>query len=146
MQLETRCFSQAAGWSAPLPLGLDSGQTLVLAFAAPSFAETPGTLRDLRVAFPRSQVLGCSTAGEIHHARLTDETIVIAVARFDSTSLRTVSAATGPGRASFDAGARIARSLAGPDLRAILVLSEGLDVNGSELVRGINPSARATSS
>src|SRR5919202_4146050 len=39
---------------------------------------------------------------------------------------------------SLAAGIAIARQLDGPDLRAVLVFSDGLQVNGSELVRGLN--------
>ena len=37
-------------------------------------------------------------------------------------------------------GEALARSLAAPDLRAIFVLSDGLSVNGTELLRGIHRS------
>jgi hypothetical protein len=39
---------------------------------------------------------------------------------------------------SFGAGAKIAGELLAEDLRAVIVLSEGVHVNGSELVRGLN--------
>lgn len=138
MQLETRLFKKGVGWSAPLPAGLDSNRTLVLLFASPSFAEEPAPLRELRAAFPLAHIIGCSSAGEIHADQLHDDCVVVAIARFDEVTLRAVSASTGPGTESFAAGADIARRLASPDLRAMIVLSEGLDVNGSELVRGIN--------
>jgi hypothetical protein len=137
VNLETRQFAHGK-WSAPLPRELDSERTLVLAFAAPSFLADPAPMRDLREAFPRAHVLGCSTAGEIHQDEVLDEAAVVAIARFDSVELRTASAPIGPGAASFRAGAEIGQRLAGPGLAAILVLSEGLEVNGSELVRGIN--------
>jgi hypothetical protein len=148
MQLETRLFTPAAGWSEPLPGGLDSDRTLVIVFGASSYDETPVVLQDLRKTFPRSKVMGCSTAGEIHQDRIHDGSIVAAVARFDAVTLRTACAASGSVGASFDAGREIAGRLAAPDLRAVFILSEGLNVNGSELVRGINsvsaPSVKVT--
>jgi hypothetical protein len=138
VRLDTILYQVGRGWSTPLPTGLDSERTLVLAFGASSLADSPEPLRELRAAFPRSTMLGCSTAGEIHGTRLHDGGVVVAVAKFEEVTLRIASAATGPGAASYDGGASIARGLAAPDLRAMFVLSEGLDVNGSELVRGIN--------
>jgi hypothetical protein len=138
MHLKTVSLSRAAGWSAPLPRALDSERTLVLVFGASSLADDPRPLEDLRAAFPLARMLGCSTAGEIHHDRVQDDGAVAVIARFDHASLRLVSAPIGAGIASFEAGQQVARGLAADDLRAMLVLSEGLEVNGSELVRGLN--------
>jgi hypothetical protein len=44
---------------------------------------------------------------------------------------------------SFEAGESLAGQLDAPDLRAVFVLSTGLGVNGSELVRGVNSSLGA---
>ncbi len=137
MRLETRMYTRAAGWSAPLPAELDSEATVVLAFGAPSFRDAPAALGELRRALPRSRALGCSTAGEILQDRIHDESLVVAIARFDAVRARTASAPIAPGKASFAAGQALAGQLAAPGLRAVFVLSEGLAVNGSELVRGL---------
>jgi hypothetical protein len=138
MQVETRRFTAATGWSAGLPVELDSNRSVVLAFGAPEFADAPDALRELRRAFPRAQILGCSTAGEILQDRIHDASIVAAVARFDAVEPRVVSTPIGAGPASFEAGRQLATQLSAPDLRAVFLLGEGLDVNGSELVRGLN--------
>ena len=138
MRLETRSFQEAHGWSAPLPSAMDGPRTAVFAFGASSFGAKPERLLELRRAFPHSVVMGCSTAGEIVGDRVQDEGIVIAVARFEGVDLRAACVPIGRGEASFEAGAEIARRLARPDLRAMIVLSEGLEVNGSRLVDGMN--------
>jgi hypothetical protein len=124
------------GWDRPLPSRLDSERTLVLAFGAPAYAHEPRVLSSLRRAFPQSHLLGCSTAGEISGKTVQDQTLALAVARFDRTSLRTAAVPISRGT-SFEAGAALGAALASSELRAMLVLSEGLDVNGSRLVEGI---------
>jgi hypothetical protein len=111
---------------------------MVVAFAAPSFRERADLLAELAAAFPASAVIGCSTSGEIDQTSIRDESITVAVARFHATRVRQAYTYLESAAASFDAGAKIANELFAPDLRAVLVLSEGLHVNGSELVRGIN--------
>lgn len=138
MQLETLVYSAASGWSAKSFPQLDSERTLVLVFGAPRFASDTGPLEELRAAFPRSCVLGCSTAGEIHGAEVADDSLSVAIARFDSSDLQLHTSRVASADASFDAGRDLASSLTDEDLRAILVLSDGLSVNGSELVRGVN--------
>lgn len=111
---------------------------MVLAFAAPSYAERPEVLAELAAAFPNSAVIGCSTSGEIAQTQILDESITVAVVRFADTRVRRVQAKLDAAADSFVAGEAIATQLSEDDLRAVIVLSEGVHVNGSELVRGLN--------
>ncbi len=124
-------------WSQPFP-ALDSSHTMVLAFAAPSYAERPEVLAELAAAFPSSAVIGCSTSGEIAQTRILDESIAVAVVRFAEVRVRRVTAQLDSATDSFAAGQAIAEGLFEDDLRAVIVLSEGVQVNGSALVRGLN--------
>ncbi|MEP6862277.1 MAG: FIST N-terminal domain-containing protein [Deltaproteobacteria bacterium] len=125
-------------WSEPLPSFLDSDQTLVLVFAARSYVERPEVLAELAAAFPRSIVMGCSTSGEIDQTEIRDESIAVAAVRFANTRIRYVHTTLESGSDSSVAGEMLAAGLVTDDLRAVVVLSEGLHVNGSSLVRGLN--------
>lgn len=131
-------FVPGAGFSAAHRHDLDSAQTLVLVFGASRFAEAPEPLADLAAAYPSSVVMGCSTAGEIHGRELADASLSIAVTRFSRTRLRVAMAPVPESDASYSAGHALSAALAADDLRGILVLSDGLNVNGSQLVRGFN--------
>lgn len=124
-------------WSDPFP-ALDSDNTMVVAFAAPSYAERPDLFAALTTAYPRAAVIGCSTAGEIDRTRVRDESITVAVIQFERTRVRRALAQIESADRSFAAGGALADQLAAEDLRAVLVLSRGHEVNGSELIRGIN--------
>ena len=63
-------------WSDPFP-DLDSDKTMVIAFAAPSYAERPDLFGALAAAYPRAAVIGCSTSGEIDRTRIRDESITV---------------------------------------------------------------------
>jgi hypothetical protein len=136
VQLRTLRLEGAGGGEA-LPLDLDSEQTLVLVFGAAALADRPGLLLDLTRGFPRSTVLGCSTAGEIFGTKVLDDSMVVAVARFEATQLRGAAAPVHAAEQSFTAGEALGRQLAGAGLRGVHVLSDGLAVNGSALVRGL---------
>lgn len=137
MQLQSITYRPHGGWSAPLPGALDSANTLVLVFGAPAFERGPAALRELATAFPRSLLLGCSTAGEIAADQLEDDSLSVAVARFEHTQLRLAQATVEAGTDAFDAGAELAARLADRGLRAVFVLSDGLAVNGSRLAEGL---------
>jgi len=138
MELATFSHDQSAGWAQRLRADLDSPSTLVLAFGATGLVDRPTALDELRAAYPRSVLVGCSTAGEIHGAQVLDNSLAVAVARFEHTRLAYAHATVEGPDGSRAAGEAIARSLAAPDLRSVLVLSDGLHVNGTALVDGLN--------
>ncbi|MES2504112.1 MAG: FIST N-terminal domain-containing protein [Myxococcota bacterium] len=125
-------------WDGPLPSEMDSSNTLVLVFAAPCYKKDPAAIAEIYANFPNSVVAGCSTAGEIFGSQLSDESISVAIAQFESTRLRSTSFHIAMNEQSFQAGEGLARELLEDDLKAVFILSDGLCVNGSELVRGIS--------
>ena len=137
MQLASTQWTPASGWSAPLASDLDSPQTLVCLFGPSEHAKVSAALDEVRAAFPRATLAGCSTAGEIAGDAVYDDSVVLTVARFDRAQVRLATAPVSGAEGSFDAGAALGRELLGAGLRSVTVLSDGLQVNGSELVRGL---------
>lgn len=115
--------------------GIDPDLVLVFG-AAESFAR--GDLHaGLRASFPTARLAGCSTAGEIAGEEVHDGALVVTAIRFEATALRLVSERVAAMEESEAAGSRIGARLNGPDLRAILLFSKGLGVNGSAIIGGI---------
>lgn len=138
MDLESFEFRPDEGWSVDAFPALDSEQTMVLVFGAPELINKPSPFVELRSAFPRSQLLGCSTAGEIFETSVRDGGLSVAVVRFAETRLATAVASVAGSHQSYQVATSLAEQLLAPDLRAVLVLSDGLHVNGSQLVAGFN--------
>jgi hypothetical protein len=138
LEVHTFSYRSDCGWSvADLP-ELDSPQTLVLVFGGSAFVDQPAPFLELSQRYPTSHILGCSTAGEILGDSLADDSLVVAVTRFDQTKVASAFAPVLSASDSLVAGETLGHQLAAPDLRGVLVLSDGLGVNGSELVRGLN--------
>lgn len=136
--LATLAYQPTIGWSTDGFPDLDSDRTLVLVFGAARYLKDSTAINELRRKLPRSHFLGCSTAGEILGSELLDECLAVAVYRFEHTRVATASAPIKSRGDSFAVGEMIARKLAQPSLRGLFVLSDGLNVNGSEFARGIN--------
>jgi hypothetical protein len=134
MQLITLSFSLAAGWSRPLPTELDGPRTLVLAFGAPLYGQDEAAFQALRDALPQAVQVGCSTAGEIFEGEVRDNTLSVAVIRFESTELVRAVTPVADREDSAAAGQRLAAQLQHPGLQAVLLFSEGVQVNGTALV------------
>jgi hypothetical protein len=138
MKIETFHFTNEEGWSVKNFPKLDSEQTLVLIFAAPEMIKDPSPLRELAEHYQKAKIIGCSSAGEILGATIMDKSITVAVVQFEKTTLKIAKVAVDKSEDSFDGGKSLAKQLNKDDLRGILVLSDGLRVNGSELVKGLN--------
>src|SRR5688572_30019642 len=110
MRLETLSYDTAKGaWSVPgLPQALDSERTLVVAFGAPEVIDQPKPLRELKSAFPRAKLVGCSSAGEIAGTNVRDRSLSVAIARFEQTDLATAFLQVSSASESFAAGQTLA--------------------------------------
>jgi hypothetical protein len=138
MKLETFTHTAKNGWSVDCLPKLDSATTLVLVFGAPCYRDAPEVFAQLKQAYPQSHFAGCSTSGEIFETLLSDDSLAVAVAQFEGTTLRNATAPVSSANDSFNAGQSLAQQLDGASLRGVVVFSDGLNVNGSELIKGLN--------
>ena len=138
MHVATTCLKTGQSGIPAELTALDSETSLLLLFGDSRLIDHPALIQQVLDACPRSHVMGCSTAGEIHGCEISDDSLVVAAARFDHTALRTAQATVQAPTDSYTAGRTIAEQLTHSSLRGVFVLSDGLNVNGSELVKGLN--------
>ncbi len=138
MELQTIQYNMKDGWSTEMLPDLDSVQTLVLVFGAPEFQKQTAPFKELMQKYPTSTMIGCSTAGEIFDTRINDLSLSVAIIKFKDAKIKAVKTLLKSASESYNAGKNIGDSLQGSDLCSIFVLSDGLHVNGSELVKGLN--------
>lgn len=115
----------------------DLQPSLVLVFGAVDRLADPALRAALARAAPDAVRIGCSTAGEIAGQRVLDHTCVVTAVRFEATRVRQGTTELAGMSDSATAGERLAGSLADPDLCAVIVFGQGVDINGSALVRGM---------
>jgi hypothetical protein len=137
MQVETFTYNEKTGWSVPTFPQLDSPQTILFIFAACKYKDKSKPIQELQAFYKNSHILGCSTAGEIYQDSVNDDTITVAVGKFEHTTIQTTEVLVSNSQNSYDAGATIAKNLLTDELSHIFVLSDGLAINGTELVKGI---------
>ncbi len=138
MQLASLVYRAESGWTPAPPAISPNKQALILVFGASSYHDHQEPLRQLEAACPGAVLAGCSTSGEILDDTVQDESLTATLIRFRATELRQATAPVKAANRSFHAGLSLAQQLEAPDLRGVLVFSDGLCVNGSELVRGLN--------
>jgi hypothetical protein len=110
---------------------------LVLYFGANDALQTEGWYRDLRTMYPEAHLVGCTSGGQIQQAEISETGIAAVAVRFAATRLRIATESVVESSQSHAHGAALGRQLSAEDLVGVFVLSDGLNVNGSELVRGL---------
>lgn len=110
---------------------------LVLVFGSVQRLKAPELLGQLRDCFDQAQLVGCSTSGEIADSGVMDDGIVVTAVRFNAPAFRVCSVPYDGMDDSRGAGERLAGQLMGEGLRAMWVLGQGVNINGSALLEGI---------
>jgi hypothetical protein len=138
MLLDQRRWTAEHGWELMTPQRETAAASdLVVVFGDTQPLGEDAFFRDIRAAYPRAQIVSCSSGGEICGTEVSEASVVATAMQFDHTRVRAVCERLVGAADSAPAGARLARGLPHDGLRHVFVVSEGLDVNGSELVRGL---------
>jgi hypothetical protein len=136
MRVQQIVWNKRSGWTAAKKeLGEAS---LVLYFGTREALNCGARYEALRGMFPAAHVMGCSTGGQINNNDVNDDEIVAAAISFDATRVKLCREDISDPSRSRDYGETIGRALSSDDLAGVFVLSDGLNVNGSELVAGIS--------
>lgn len=109
---------------------------LVLVFGSVAAITSPGLLPGLRAAFGDAALAGCTTAGEISGKGVTDDHLVVTALHFDDPGFEVATTLLADMGDSAAAGLRLARQLGRPGLHDVLVLGQGVNINGSALIEG----------
>ncbi len=109
----------------------------MIVFAETGILKEGDILGEVKEMYPGAHLFGCSTSGEIFATRVFDGTAVATAVRFEKTEVRGARLALSATAGSYEAGRALARSIGKEGLRHVFVLSDGLGVNGSDLVKGV---------
>ncbi len=115
----------------------DISPQLILVFGSPEHFSNPSLTASLSTAFPHAQRVGCTTAGEIAPNGVVNHSTVITAIHFERAKFVVAQAPLESMEKSFDAGATLARNLSSEHLRAVLVLGQGVNINGSAMILGM---------
>ncbi len=118
-----------------------SDAQLVLVFGSrPALADRHGftaAVAQLKERFPEAAIACCSGGGQITGTDVIDDGFVATAIRVDHGTIVAVATSHAIGEDSAEVGSRLAAGLPRERLRYVLVLSDGLCVNGSRLVSGM---------
>ncbi|MFY0675236.1 MAG: FIST C-terminal domain-containing protein [Bacteroidia bacterium] len=120
-------------------LNFDINPQLILAFGQREFLENSNILEQVKNKYPNTILAGCTTSGEIAGEKVYDESLVLTAVEFEKTKLSSaVAKLTDVENPSRAAGIELAKALDHDELKHVLVFSDGLNVNGTDLVDGMS--------
>jgi hypothetical protein len=134
MQVVQAVIHEPAGMGDALTVLQTGKPQLLLAFGAAHWLQA---LAEHRAQFPQAHWLGCTTAGEISSQGVSDDTCTVTAVKFDHACVCAASTQLAGMDDSLAAGQRLAQALPPSGLRCVLVLGQGVNINGSALIAGL---------
>jgi hypothetical protein len=135
MKAQSVRWRESSGWS-ELPAWIGN-VSLVVYFGTTQKLSDSKPYDELRKILPQADILGCSTGSQINDIEVDDDIVSAVFLSFDSVRTRCKSLQISSSLASETVGKQLAHNLMAADLGAVLVVTDGLHVNGTGLVRGM---------
>ena len=129
-------WAPGTGWTPSLPV--EKEVNIAFIFGCRSILSDSSIVNDLKVLYSEGILIGCSTSGEIFGSEVQADSLVLTTVKFENTSARLYDATCRNSDESFSAGNELAKQLISEDLQHVLVFSNGLNVNGTELSKGMS--------
>ena len=102
------------------------------------YLEDTEVTSSIKQAFDGSLLMACSTAGEISNERMSERTLVLSCVDFESVKLKKCTYKLNNIEDSRTAGEWIGKELLTDELKHVFILSNGISVNGTRFIQGIN--------
>lgn len=115
----------------PLPTA-----NLVLAFGSVKRFSDANLHKQLKERYPIAQIVGCTTSGEINAEGVFDDSLQITAIMWEKSQQKVLHTKMHDMHSSFEVAVNLAKQLKADSLKTVILFSDGLHVNGSELLDG----------
>lgn len=111
---------------------------LIFVFGHRALLDNHTFAKELREKYPGAAFTGCSTSGEIMGESVSDGKVVVTALAFEKARIETAKVPLKDVEYnSFEAGKKLVSKFSSEGLKHVFVVSDGLSVNGTDLVKGI---------
>lgn len=135
---QQKIWKAETGWSEVGASTLTEPAMWVLVFGGRLILEDELRYKEIKDMYPQADIVMCSSAGEIVDTQIHDNTLSLTAVHFQKTKLSFVTTTISQYDQSEEAGKLLASKLSHQDLVHVMVFSDGLMVNGTGLVSGLN--------
>lgn len=138
MQVAQKKWTKDGGWQDVLSADFKRPPQLVLVFGGTAVIKEGKYFEEIKSFYPQARIISGTTAGEIIGNEVNDNSLSVTAVSFDATTLAFQETDIQTGAESFVAGSRLTQNLPKDGLVHVMVFSDGLRVNGTELVKGLS--------
>jgi hypothetical protein len=110
---------------------------LVIVFGSKDYITVPAITGHLKSVYPKADIVFSSSSGEIS-SNIVYERVVVTAIQFEKTRVECFETSYDLHADSYHVGKYLMQKLQGEDLCGVFILSDGKNINGSELVCGLN--------
>ncbi|MCK4709664.1 MAG: FIST C-terminal domain-containing protein [Gammaproteobacteria bacterium] len=111
---------------------------LVFLFGDTDTIKSESVFAELKELYPGAQIVGASSAGNILGGEILNSPVIATAAQFKKGTIKTATIDFSTGDDIEDISHQLISQLPQEGLKHIFILSDGLNINGSALVRGVN--------
>lgn len=138
MKTEQKKWTPSQGWEVISDHGLSGNANFVIAFGEKNILRNGNLFTEIKNFYPHADIIICSTSGEIIDTQVYDESLIVTAVFFEFTKLVCKEIKIADTENSLKAGQDLSSQFDLNDLKHVFVISDGLKVNGSDLVKGFN--------
>lgn len=138
MNIQQQNWTEQQGWQVFSNPSFTNQNNLVFVFGARHQLSNAERYHELAAKYPTSDIVLCSTSGEIIGTNVQDDSVVATAVHFDKTAYTINKVNYETINDSYQVGKQLADGFDKEGLRHVFVLSDGQMVNGSKLVNGLD--------
>lgn len=112
---------------------------LVLLFGNRDYIRDQAVMSNIRQSYPNAEIVGCTTSGEVIETKIYDDSLCLTAIEF-SHSCISVESASLDNASTKEVAEHLASKLSQDGLKYVMVLANGHEINGTDLVNGLQAS------
>lgn len=130
-------YTSIQGWETIQQSNIEESAQLIIIFGSTQLVKSNEGIKELKEIYKNALIVGGSSSGEIAATNVLDDTLVATAVYFEKSTIKFCCEPITDVQESELVGEKVVKDLLANDLVHILVISEGLFINGSNLVEGL---------
>jgi hypothetical protein len=138
MKIAQKKWTKESGWQDIRQAEFSQPPQLVLVFGGTAIIKEGKYFDEIKQMYPQSNIISGTTAGEIINNEVNDNSLSLTAVYFEKTTLVFSETEIKDSSGSFASGEGLTKDLPKDNLVHLMIFSDGLKVNGTELVHGVS--------
>jgi len=138
MRITQEIWTPSKGWTTMVQNGEIAQADFVLCFAENNILSRSQLYSEIAAKYPTADIIFCSTAGEIAGEQILDTGLSLLAVQMDHTKIKVCRSNINDFGSAKELAHSLVSDLKADDLAHVFVVSDGHQVNGSDLVEGLS--------